>query len=72
MLNDAPGVGGGTKYSGAGASLGSVVRAHGFAGGMSSAQVREWGECSTWHIDTIEGLKAFAQWFRANMEPAPR
>lgn len=66
-LNDAPGPGGGTKYSGGGSNLGAVARAHGFAGGMDSKTVREWGECEVWHIDTPEGLAVFAAWCRENL-----
>lgn len=66
-LNDAPFSGPGTHYSGRFATLGAVVRAHGFAGGMDSAQVREWGPCDSWHIDTSEGLAAFVAWAASNL-----
>lgn len=64
-LNDAPHIGMGTKYSGGGATLGSVVRADGFAGGQSSEDIAD--GVSHWHIDTQEGLNAFAQWCRAEL-----
>lgn len=66
-LNEAPGPGGGTRYSGSGSNLGAVARAHGFVGGMDSEMVRKWGDCDHWHIDTPEGLVAFVTWLRANL-----
>jgi hypothetical protein len=71
-LNEAPGVEGRSKYSGSESRLGSTVRAHGFAGGMSTNEVREWGSCGTWHIDTSPALKAFAEWFVCNGESETR
>lgn len=67
-LNEADGPGGGTKYSGNGNALGAVARAHGFAGGMDAEMLRKWGECDHWHIDTPEGLTAFAKWVRDNVK----
>jgi len=66
-LNESPGPAGRTHYSGNGSNLGAVARAHGFAGGMDAVSVREWGECEIWHIDTPEGLDAFATWCRGNL-----
>lgn len=59
--------GAGTRYSGETPTLGAVARAHGFAGGMSSEQIREWGACDSWHIDTPEGLAAFTAWLKVNI-----
>lgn len=66
-LNSAPGPGGGSRYSGGGKNLGAVARAHRFAGGMDEKMLREWGACDGWHIDTPEGLVAFARWCRNNL-----
>lgn len=67
-LNSAPGPGGGSHYSGGGKNLGAVARAHGFACGMDERMLREWGSCDSWHIDTPEGLVAFARWCRENLQ----
>lgn len=45
----------GTKYSGGSRTWGDVIRADGFAGGR-----RPDGPVETWHIDTPDGLKFFA------------
>ncbi len=67
-LNDAPLPDGDrTRYSGGTHTLGAVVRADGYAGGVSSDMVRDWGEASGWHIDTQEGLAAFVAWCEANL-----
>jgi hypothetical protein len=68
-LNDAPHIDRGTtKYSGASGRLGGVVRADGYAGGQASADIVEDG-VEHWHIDTQDGLNAFAQWCRAELGP---
>jgi hypothetical protein len=67
-LNDAPlAATGGTRYSGDSETLGAVARAHGFAGGMPSDKMRDWGDCEGWHIDTPEGLAAFVRWLKTNL-----
>lgn len=73
QLNATPFEGQGNKYSGGAPVLGSVARAHGYARGMEEEQIREWGPCDSWHIDTPEGLAAFASWCRTSpaLNPAP-
>lgn len=59
----------GTHYSGRPGTLGAVARAHGYAGGMEEEQLRKWGACDSWHIDTPEGLAAFAAWLVSEIGP---
>lgn len=67
-LNDAPHSNNdGTRYSGSGRGLGAVVRADGYAGGQASSDLVEDG-VRGWHIDTQDGLNAFAQWCRDNLK----
>lgn len=68
-LNAAPCSGSGTRYSGRPGTLGAVARAHGYAGGMEEEQIRKWGPCDSWHIDSPEGLAAFAAWCFASLGP---
>lgn len=46
----------GSRYSGGTGTLGDVVRAEGFAGGMRPRRPVEF-----WHVDTEEGLKLFVE-----------
>lgn len=50
----------GTKYSGGGKTWGDVIRVEGFAGGTNVSA----GGCSSWHIDTEDGLAKFADFIR--------
>ena len=45
-----------SKYSGYESTWGDVIRVEGFAGGT---KVDPWG-CSSWHVDTADGLAYFA------------
>lgn len=48
-----------TKYSGLDGGLGTVARANGHAGGISSREICD--PIRAYHIDTAEGLKAFTE-----------
>lgn len=64
-LNDAVYQGPQSYYSGRGPRLGGVVRADGYAGGQDSSELGDGVSC--WHIDTQEGLNAFAKWVKENL-----
>lgn len=69
-LNDAPHARDfGSKYSGDLARLGGVVRADGYAGGQPSSALLD--GVRGWHIDTQEGLNAFAAWCRSSLAGGP-
>lgn len=64
-LNDAGYKGAQSYYSGREPKLGSVARAGGFAGGQDSSELGR--GVYSWHIDTQEGLNAFAAWIKENL-----
>lgn len=64
-LNDAVYQGPQNYYSGRGPRLGSIVRADGYNGGQDSSELND--GVTGWHIDTQEGLNAFAKWIKENL-----